>query len=310
MLYSIKCYAKIGIFFFLMAIFVIFVGKDEFDMQFEEIKERLLRMDMQSYPVEEVRFLLREVGPSGFMVASLEVGQRIVRARVGTNVMKATDLSYRHSPELNPHYWRASTPDMRMFYGCLVADETSAFPSEYVSAVECSRLLSEACVDGDELVTFGIWKVVRPISVIEVIHPNYFSHAEENPLLKQAKFQYESLLASCPKHLREELDQRAEFFSYVFSRPNPSKRDYEYLISALFSEMSVKKGYDGVLYPSVATDGMVGLNVALTDRVADKCVCLDSVSRYKIHRMEDGSVSMEYKDDGYLMPNGMIRYGV
>lgn len=278
------------------------------DMQFESIKERLLKMDMRSYPVEEVRALLEEAGPSGFLVASLDPGQRIVRARVGTNVMKASDLSYRQSP--STHYYRASTPSMRMFYGCLVADEDSAYLSEYVTAAECSRLLSNMEMEGEELVTFGVWEVTRPISVIEVIHPNYFSHAEDNPLLKEAKFQYESLLASCPKSLRKELDQRAEFFSYVFSRPNSSKFDYEYLISALFSEMSVQKGYGGVLYPSVATDGMMGLNVAITDQMVDSNMRLESISRYKIRNVEDGSISMEYKDDGVVLSNGMLRFGV
>lgn len=279
-------------------------------MSFEEIKDRLLRMDMSSYPVEEVRALLEQAGPSGFLVASLEAGQRIVRARVGTNVMKASDLSYRHSLSPDSRFRRASTPDMRMFYGCLAADGCSTFLPEYVTAMECSKLLSDEDVAEDELVTFGLWEVTRPISVIEVIHPNYFSNAEDNPLLKEAKFQYESLLAACPAALRKELDQRAEFFSYVFSRQNNSQCDYEYLISALFSEISVAKGYGGVLYPSVATDGMVGLNAALVDRVVDADMRLDSICRYHIHRMEDGSVSMVFKDDGQVLPNGSLRFGI
>ncbi len=278
------------------------------DMQFETIKERLLKMDMSLYPEEEVRALLEEAGPSGFLVASLEPGQRIVRARVGTNVLKFSDLSYRQSPSAKYH--RASTPDMRMFYGCLVADDGSAFLSEYVTAAECSRLLSTEDLQGEELLTFGVWRVTRPIAVIEVIHPNYFSHAEENPLLKEAKFQYESLLASCPKNLRQELDQRAEFFSYIFSRPNPSKSDYEYLISALFAKISVEKGYEGVLYPSVPTDGMMGLNVAITSAAADASIALESICRYKVQRESDGSVSMEYKDDGELLPSGKLKFGV
>lgn len=276
-------------------------------MRFDEIKDRLLRMDMSSYPVEEVRALLGQTGPNGFLVASLSVGQRVVRARVGTNVTKASDLSYKHSSPDNL-FRRASTPAMRMFYGCLVADDHSAFPSEYVTAVECSRLLSDEEVEGDELVTFGLWEVTSPISVIEVIHPNYFSNAEDNPLVKEAKFQYETLLANCPKSMREELDLRAEFFSYVFSRPNPSKKDYEYLVSAIFSEMSVAKGYDGLLYPSVATEGMMGLNVALTDKVVDANMKLSRVSRYRIRKESDGSVSMEYKDDGRVDESGFFRF--
>lgn len=277
-------------------------------MQFVEIKDRLLRMDMSLYPVEEVRALLSQVGPNGFLVSSLMAGQRVVRARIGSNVTKASDLSYKHSPCSDHRFRRASTPDMRMFYGCLVADGRSAFPSEYVTAVECSRLLSEEQLEGDELVTFGLWEVTRPITVIEVIHPNYFSNAENNPLVKGAKFRYETLLASCPKEMREELDLRAEFFSYVFSRPNPSKKDYEYLVSAIFSEMSVAKGYDGLLYPSVATDGMMGLNVALTDKAVDAYMKLSHVSRFKIRKELDGSVSMEYKDDGCVDESGFLRF--
>lgn len=279
-------------------------------MQFEAIKEQLLKMDLSTYPVEAVRTLLEQAGPSGFLVASLEAGQRIVRARIGTNVTKVTDLSYRHTRSVSPRYKRASTPDMRMFYGCLVADESSAYLSEYVTAAECSRLLSNETVQGEELVTFGLWEVTHPVSVMEVIHPNYFSHAEENPLLKEAKFQYESLLANCPKRMREELDQRAEFFSYIFSRPNHSRCDYEYLISAIFSELAIEKGYGGLLYPSVPTDGMVGLNVALTPKMVDENVRLKSVSRYRIHQLPDGSVSMEYKDEGLAQPDGRLRFGV
>jgi hypothetical protein len=45
--------------------------------------------------------------------------------------------------------------------------------------------------------------------------------------------------------------------------------DYDYMISAIFTQIAVNKGYDGIFYPSVRVGGK-GFNIAITPQATKK----------------------------------------
>ena len=70
----------------------------------------------------------------------------------------------------------------------------------------------------------------------------------------------------------EEIEKRDELLAFLaseFSNKVEKGNNYDYMISAIFTELVTKNGADGVLYPSVQSDGY-GLCVALHPRVMDR----------------------------------------
>lgn len=59
--------------------------------------------------------------------------------------------------------------------------------------------------------------------------------------------------------------------------------DYNYLLSAIFTEIVVEQGYDGVVYPSVQASGLA-LNVAIKPEVVDSSLRLDTVGEGRIYK--------------------------
>ena len=59
--------------------------------------------------------------------------------------------------------------------------------------------------------------------------------------------------------------------------------DYEYMISAIFSERAVRKGLAGVFYPSVRAEG-IGYNIALEPNSSDANLMLVAVAECTIYK--------------------------
>lgn len=61
--------------------------------------------------------------------------------------------------------------------------------------------------------------------------------------------------------------------------------DYDYMISAIFSEIAIKNGFDGIFYPSVRVAGK-GFNIAITPTATEKLqlIVAGECSLYK-HKM-------------------------
>ena len=53
-----------------------------------------------------------------------------------------------------------------------------------------------------------------------------------------------------------------------FAKENINE-DYDYMISAVFSEMATKNRVDGIIYPSVRVGGK-GFNIAITPKATEK----------------------------------------
>jgi hypothetical protein len=73
------------------------------------------------------------------------------------------------------------------------------------------------------------------------------------------------------------------------------------MISYIFSEISIEKGYDGILYPSVRTAGQ-GLNVAITPDFVDKYMELRTAGECTIYK--NGERTIVLNDSVSKIPRG------
>src|SRR5690606_1336470 len=58
------------------------------------------------------------------------------------------------------------------------------------------------------------------------------------------------------------------YLSDEFSKEH-LRGDYDYMISAIFTQIAISKGYDGIFYPSVRVGGK-GFNIAITPEATKK----------------------------------------
>lgn len=238
-------------------------------MDKQTIINRLEALDLSQYPYFEIRELIREFGKVGFIIFTLHPGKTITRARCDGNLKTVSDLSYKPQ-QYNKQCQRASTPMRTMFYGCIVPEEQNIIDTRFISACESSSLIREGVeTSGEQTITFGKWEVIEDIHLLVVIHKDYF-HDADNSLLGELKIAYEDFLMKYPDAAKD-IDISAKYFAKEFSKKNEDGFDYNYLISAIFTEVvTTDYAFDGVMYPSVQTGGQLGFNVAITPDAVDK----------------------------------------
>lgn len=238
-------------------------------MNKQTIINRLETLELSRYPYWEIKELIREFGMVGFIRFTLHPGKIITRARCDGNLKKVSDLSYKPQ-QFNKTCQRASTPMSTMFYGCIVPEEQSLQDTLFISACESSSLIRGGTeANGNETITYGKWEVTEDIDLMVIVHKDSFQDAQ-NSLLEELKVAYNHFLENCPD-LATDIDMFSKYFAEEFSKKNESGEDYNYLISAILTEViTTEHNLDGVMYPSVQAGGKYGFNVAITPKAVDK----------------------------------------
>lgn len=181
-------------------------------------------------------------------------------------------LSYKPQ-ERNDKYQRASTPHKTIFYGCIVAPGQDESLTRIISACEVSPLLRDSekrkateSVGRHKLI-YSKWTVEKPIKLAAVVyHPSYYGKG--NTVFDDM---YNFFKASIANDKRLNESQKKDylnvnaFFANEFANPNS-----DYFWSALFTEILCEHGFEGVVYPPVRTEGMLGMNVAIIPNAVDE----------------------------------------
>ena len=98
-----------------------------------------------------------------------------------------------------------------------------------------------------------------------------------------------------------------DFLFKEFCKTN-IRDDYDYLISAVFSEVITNDfNYDGILYPSVRMGGQYGFNVAIKPNVVDNCLELDVVGESIYFKNKEKGICIVERDGKYVL-NKPITY--
>ena len=233
-------------------------------MEHHEVIEELKNLDLTSYPHKEIKSLFKELNQIGTIITTLHKGKRILRARINENsehFENKSELSFKPK-EYNKTYQRASTPENTMFYGSIVPEilgQEEPDTARITTLFELSEFVRDTETVGIQKVTFSVWEVVEDTHLVSLIHYKKFERPTE--LSKQLQQDYLDFIEKYPE-LKTASIETSEFIGEQFAKPVKSDNDYDYLISALFSELITEFGYDGVLYPSVKLAGE-GVNIAV-----------------------------------------------
>ena len=167
-----------------------------------------------------------------------------------------------------------------MFYGTVVSDGECMEYARITGAAEaCSLLRAGEESIGQQQITFSRWRVSKDINLVAIVSNKDF--ATKNTLLKELNCAYDKYLNEFPEK-KDRLNKISTFFAEEFSRKNIGP-DYNYLLSAIFTEVVVEQGYDGVVYPSVQASGLA-LNVAIKPETVDSSLRLDVVGEGRIYK--------------------------
>lgn len=239
----------------------------------EEIVAKLSSLDLSKYPEKEVKQLLNAIGKVGYIVFTLHPGKTIIRARGHKNnseVCKTiSDISFKPQ-ENNTTYQRASTPNSTMFYGCVVPEplDDKTYDNARVTALlEVSNLCRNNIPEGEEKLTYSRWVVTKDIPLIAIMHhKNFVDRSVHATELYNA---YQAFLTAHPEQ-EEKSRTITEYLASEFAKAKISG-DFDYLISAIFSEMVTSKGLAGIYFPSVRAEAL-GFNVAISPKFVKDCM--------------------------------------
>lgn len=251
----------------------------------KQIIKDLKDLDLSLYPYDKVRNSLISLSQVGIMAIVFHAGKHILRARPNEEDITFTtreDLSYKPSC-LNTTYQRASTPNQTMFYGVPYPDELPPdfqTNSRLVSAAETSWLLREKGQDGEQTLTFSRWEVTQDILLIAVCYFEDF--ITKNPYFEELNQAYQYYLSKLSPDKQDNYKAITDFLANEFAKEQ-IRNDYDYLISAIFSERIVESGKAGVIYPSVRSKG-IWFNVAIHPNYVDSSMKLIACAECTIYK--------------------------
>ncbi len=239
------------------------------DNNIDIIKE-LQKLKLSDYPVREITEIIQKIGRIGIMITDYHKTKDIERAVNNTKEEPEFNLVSRISykpAEYNQTFFRASTPNTTMFYGAVLPAQSIETEKKYARITgmsEISTLLrSHEILEGQSRITFGNWEVSGNISLATIIDP---TREYAQTYLNELKDKYHNFIAKESKEIQQKSIKYLKYFSTEFSKEVGTCQNHEYLISALLTEFLVGRQFDGVVYPSVRSQGY-GLCVAIHPRV-------------------------------------------
>lgn len=253
-------------------------------MDYQEILKQFSLLDLSSYPVNNVIELIRALGKFGVAQTNLHPGYKILRGRINYDNEvhdSISKLSYKPQ-EYNKTYMRASTPLQTMFYGSIISEvrhENEVESARIPIAYELSTLLRDSETEGELKITYTSWEVKEDIHLFSLIHHNEYKKPPQ--LIINLREQFENFISSHPEE-KEKTLAIVKFLSQEFAKSHING-DYDYLISAIYSEM-ITSHFDGVLYPSVRLGGEA-INIAVKPNLIDnKKIVLKAAGECTIYK--------------------------
>lgn len=256
-------------------------------MVIDEVIEKLKQLDLSNYPVNEIKNLFNQIGPIGSVVVTYHKGKSVIRARPNEEnerFKKLSDLSFKPQ-EFNKTYQRASTPNETMFYATSVPDKIELGELDNMRIIGISEtipMLRNKTKSGFQKISFGRWVVQEDINLMAIVH--HESYYNESNYTRELVNAFHDFINQYPKEMIDKSLNFQDFMAIEFAKET-IQSDYDYMISAMYTEYITSYGLDGVLYPSVRTFGK-GFNIAITPE-ASKKLALYVVGECSIYKVKD-----------------------
>jgi hypothetical protein len=259
-------------------------------MEIENIITELESLDLSTYPKEQILELFKSVGKVAYLQLILPPGKIIIRARPNKDGERFEIIDdYSFKPQIaNKTYQRASTPAQTMFYGTVVSDSASkeeAATRRITGVAETIPMMRDKTMSGYQKISFGRWEVVKGLNLMAIVQKEKF--AEATAYIKDLATAYSKYLESIDKEIASRSLAFTSFLAEEFSKSEITG-DYDYMISALFSDLAVARGFDGVFYPSTRIGGK-GFNIAITPD-ATKKLHLRAAGECSVYKLRDHTI--------------------
>jgi hypothetical protein len=247
-------------------------------------------LDLSTYPKDEIISLFQQVGKIGHIVVTFHKGKSVMRARPnyeGERFEKKNDYSFKPQ-KFNKTYQRASTPNQTMFYATSIPENIPQGELDnmrVIGVAETIPMLKDKTKSGYQKISFGKWIVHEDIHLIAIVQKE--KYAEKSSYTKELADAYKNFIETAPKDILENSLAFTTFLADEFSK-ELIRQDYDYMISALFTELVIQSGFDGVLYPSVRMGGQ-GFNIAITPESTQK-LGLYIAGECSIYKLKDHAV--------------------
>lgn len=241
-------------------------------MEIDELIKQFRDIDLTSYPERDIRDLFNKLGPIAGINVTYHKGKVVTRARPnydGEEFRQKQEFSFKPQKH-NTTYQRASTPRKTMFYATSIPDKLEPGELDNMRVIGLAEtvpfLRNPKIQSGYQKISFGLWEVVEDINLVAIVHKDTY-HRESN-YTRELVGAYKNYIKNVSLDIA---DKSLKFFTYLADEfaKEEIKDDYDYIISAIFSELTVKQNLDGVIYPSVRAAGK-GFNIAISPEATRK----------------------------------------
>ncbi len=238
-------------------------------MTLTETIARMKDLDLSTYPLDDISRGFKGFGNIPYKEVTLHPGKKIIRASANEEnetFISSKRLSYKPQA-LNKTYQRASTPNETRFYGSITPEGLSdeeLHHERLVVSKEVSKWLRNNDTCGLRKITYSRWDAIQDVKLIAIVDRSQFY--DSSSYIRKLVKSFEQDLKRHPEHTENAM-LVSDYLAGEFAKEECDP-DYHYLVSAMFSDLVVKHGFDGVLYPSVRTSG--GFNIAITAKAADE----------------------------------------
>lgn len=263
---------------------------------------QLSQLDLSTYPYEKTKKLIRQLGRFCYILVTLHQGTTLMRARPNNNGERFfSKYDYTYKPQqLNNTFQRASTPNRTMFYASTIPSKIEHGElnnTRVIGALEALSWLHDKTTKGYQKVSFGRWSVTKDLNLIAIVqHEDFY---KKSSYTRELVDSFKRFIKLNPE-LKDETIAISNFFANEFAKEK-IKGDFDYLISATFSETIVDDGFDGILYPSVRVEGK-GFNVAIRPEIVDTNLELCVVGECSIYKYYD-QIIIDNETGTKLKPN-------
>jgi len=259
-------------------------------MDITTVIQELKKLDLSTYPKEQIQSLFKSVGKVGYVAVTYHRNKEVMRARPNNGLPrfeKKAEYSFKPA-ELNKTYQRASTPEQTMFYATSIPENIEKGELDnmrVIGVTETVPMLRDLTKSGTEKISFGKWIVQEDLNLIAIVHKEDFY--KESKYTRELVDAYDAFIQQTSKEI---MDRSIAFTSYLADEfaKKTIYCDYDYMISALFTELVIRHGFDGVIYPSVRVDGK-GFNIAITPE-ATKKLNLVAAGECTIYKLKDHTI--------------------
>lgn len=225
---------------------------------------------MESFDAIAYKDYLRQIKAEHFVVSYLlKSGNKILRTRIDDKELLFDHISkLSYPPAKNARTDRASLEGKSMFYGSIFTHKDGGVVlPRLINLMETSDLFKDVNSKGKQLLTQSAWVNIRNLRL--AVLPISINYKEPCDELIGIQFEFQKVAVEIGMKLTNE----ALFLGDLFAAKNFANtyNMTAHFVDYLLNESNEKDYFDGILYPSVPSEGL-GFNICIRPSLIDEGV--------------------------------------